>query len=269
MACNNGASFRRSDGGFPVLQHARHGGAGSNDAAAAGPRTRRPDSKDGTRRPEDKKCNTVIRSAPGAPSQTETSTRSPVGPTAARPGDRHGGQGLQISDTCPDRQAHEGIALQRRELQELATSAPRCWPRSAWPRARLGRGDMGTIVAYERGPKDLQLPYSISMGATLHPGQSLRRRRIRPVRVIDSRIPSPTRRARRQGPGRRADDAALGPGTRLGHRRQQAPIGQIEKAYGQGAGSDDDPARSAPSTRARRTPPIRRDVSVSQTSLIR
>ena len=92
---------------------------------------------------------------------------------------------------------------------------------------------MGTIVAYERGPKDLQLPYSISMGATLHPGQSMPfGGEYAPYRVLNTSDPIPDSRSP-VGKDRDAERTTLlsDQNKDWDSRRLQAPIGQIEKAY--------------------------------------
>ncbi|HYF01623.1 MAG TPA: DUF1501 domain-containing protein, partial [Planctomycetota bacterium] len=96
-----------------------------------------------------------------------------------------------------------------------------------------GVADLGTIVAYERGPKDLQLPYSISLGAQLSPGQSLPfGGEYAPYRVIDPRNPVPDSRS----PVGEARDAER---TKLlneqnkdwDSKRKQGPVAAIEKSY--------------------------------------
>ena len=185
-----------------------------------------------------KKCNTVIRIwLPGAPSQIETFDPKPGRPnggkakaidTAAR--------GIQISEYMPQtaKQMKNICLLRSMSFMELAHERASTLAQigmAATPFA--GVADMGTIVAYERGPRDLQLPYSISMGATLQPGQSLPfGGEYAPYRVLDPNNPVPDSRS----PVGQARDLER---TRLlmeqnkewGNVHQQGPVAQIEKAY--------------------------------------
>jgi hypothetical protein len=125
-----------------------------------------------------KKCNTVIRIwLPGAPSQTEMFD--------PKPGRPNGGKAKAIDTAVKGLQISEYMPSTAKQMKHIAMLRSMNFMELAHERAALlahigmaqspfsGVADMGTIVAYERGPKDLQLPYSISMGATLHPGQSL------------------------------------------------------------------------------------------------
>src|SRR5882672_10861328 len=151
-----------------------------------------------------KKCNTVIRIwLPGAPSQVETFD--------PKPGRPNGGKAKAID-----------IAAKGIQISEYMAQSP-----------FSGVADMGTIVAYERGPKDLQLPYSISMGATLQPGQSLPfGGEYAPYRVLNTSNPIPDSRSP-VGADRDLQRTALlsEQNKDWDSQRQQGPIGQIEKAY--------------------------------------
>ena len=188
--------------------------------------------------PKSKKCNTVIRIwLPGAPSQIETFD--------PKPGRPNGGKakaidtavkGLQISEYMPvTAKAMKSICLLRSmsfmELAHERASTLAQIGMAATPFA--GVADIGTIVAYERGPKDLQLPYSISMGATLQPGQSLPfGGEYAPYRVLDPSNPVPDARSP-VGTDRDAERTKLlvDQNKDWGGQHQQGPIAQIEKAY--------------------------------------
>jgi hypothetical protein len=188
--------------------------------------------------PKSKKCNTVIRIwLPGAPSQIETFDPKPGRPnggkakaidTAVR--------GLQISEYMPStaKQMKNICLLRSMNFKELAHERAALLAQIGMAQSPFsGVADMGTIVAYERGPKDLQLPYSISMGATLHPGQSLPfGGEYAPYRVIDPSNPIPDSRSPvgEQRDGQRAS-LLVEQNKDWDSRRLQGPIAQIEKAY--------------------------------------
>ena len=185
-----------------------------------------------------KKCNTVIRiGLPGAPSQVETFD--------PKPGRPNGGKakaidtavkGLQISEYMPSTaKAMKHIALLRSmSFMELAHERASLLAHIGMAQSPFsGVADMGTIVAYERGPKDLQLPYSISMGATLHPGQSLPfGGEYAPYRVLNASNPIPDARSP-VGEARDKERTSLlsEQNKDWDGKHQQGPIGQIEKAY--------------------------------------
>jgi hypothetical protein len=96
-----------------------------------------------------------------------------------------------------------------------------------------GVADLGTIVAYEKGPKDLQLPYSISLGAQLQPGQSLPfGGEYAPYRVLDPNNPIPDARSP-VGEQRDAERTRLlnEQNKEWDGKHQQGPVAAIEKAY--------------------------------------
>jgi hypothetical protein len=185
-----------------------------------------------------KKCNTVIRIwLPGAPSQIEMFD--------PKPGRPNGGKakaidtavkGLQVSEYMPSTaKAMKNICLLRSmSFMELAHERAALLAQIGMAQSPFsGVADMGTIVAYERGPKDLQLPYSISMGAQLHPGQSLPfGGEYAPYRVLDPNNPIPDSRSP-VGGDRDTQRAALlvEQNKDWDSKRLQGPIGQIEKAY--------------------------------------
>ncbi len=185
-----------------------------------------------------KKCSTVIRIwLPGAPSQIETFD--------PKPGRPNGGKakaidtavkGLQISEYMPQTaKAMKHISLLRSmSFKELAHERAALLAQIGMAQSPFsGVADMGTIVAYERGPKDLQLPYSISMGATLHPGQSLPfGGEYAPYRVLNTSNPIPDSTSP-VGKDRDQERTTLltEQNKDWDTKRQQAPIGQIEKAY--------------------------------------
>jgi hypothetical protein len=188
--------------------------------------------------PKGKKCNTVIRIwLPGAPSQVETFDPKPGRPNggAAKAIDT-AVKGLQISEYMPQTAKHmKSIALLRSmSFKELAHERAALLAQIGMAQSPFsGVADMGTIVAYERGPKDLQLPYSISMGATLHPGQSLPfGGEYAPYRVIDPSNPIPDSRSpvAKDRDGERTSLLSE-QNTEWDSKHQQGPIGQIEKAY--------------------------------------
>src|ERR1043165_515189 len=144
-----------------------------------------------------KKATTVIRIwLPGAPSQIETFDPKPGRPNGGKAkAIDTAAKGIQISEYMPQTaKAMKSIALLRSmNFRELAHERAALLAQIGMAQSPFsGVADMGTIVAYERGPKDLQLPYSISMGATLHPGQSLPfGGEYAPYRVIDPSNPIP------------------------------------------------------------------------------
>jgi hypothetical protein len=192
--------------------------------------------KDGPKVP--KKCNTVIRIwLPGAPSQTEMFD--------PKPGRPNGGKakaidtavkGLQISEYMPStaKQMKHIAMLRSMNFKELAHERAALLAQIGMSQSPFsGVADMGTIVAYERGPKDLQLPYSIALGATLQPGQSLPfGGEYAPYRVINSSNPIPDSTSP-VGKDRDAVRTSLlsDQNKDWDSLRQQGPIGQIEKAY--------------------------------------
>ena len=191
-----------------------------------------------TTAPKGKKCNTVIRIwLPGAPSQIETFD--------PKPGRPNGGKAKAIDTAVKGLQISEYMPVTAKHLKNIALLRSMSFKELAHERAALlaqigmaqspfsGVADMGTIVAYERGPKDLQLPYSISMGATLHPGQSMPfGGEYAPYRVLNTSDPIPDSRSP-VGKDRDAERTTLlsDQNKDWDSRRLQAPIGQIEKAY--------------------------------------
>jgi hypothetical protein len=189
-------------------------------------------------KPKSKKCNTVIRIwLPGAPSQVETFD--------PKPGRPNGGKakaidtavkGIQISEYMPQTAKHmKNITLLRSMMfNELAHERAQSLAQIGMAQIPFaGVADIGTIVAYERGPKDLQLPYSISLGAQLFPGQSLPfGGEYAPYRVIDSNNPIPDARSP-VGQDRDAKRTVLlsDQNKEWDSKHQQGPIGAIEKAY--------------------------------------
>jgi len=188
--------------------------------------------------PKGKKCSTVIRIwLPGAPSQVETFD--------PKPGRPNGGKAKAIDTAVKGIQVSEYMPQTAKQMKSIALLRSMSFKELAHERAALlaqigmaqspfsGVADMGTIVAYERGPKDLQLPYSISMGATLHPGQSLPfGGEYAPYRVIDPSNPIPDSRSpvAKERDGQRTT-LLNEQNTEWDSKRQQGPIGQIEKAY--------------------------------------
>src|SRR5688572_10431259 len=199
MACNKCVvpAFGRRD----FLSFSMLGMGAMAGIPAFGQDTKAETKQDTKEAPKSKKCNTVIRIwLPGAPSQVETFDPKPGRPnggkakaidTAVR--------GLQISEYMPQTAKHmKSIALLRSmSFKELAHERAALLAQIGMAQSPFsGVADMGTIVAYERGPKDLQLPYSISMGATLQPGQSLPfGGEYAPYRVLDSSNPIPDSRS--------------------------------------------------------------------------
>ncbi len=184
------------------------------------------------------KCKTVIRIwLPGAPSQVETFDPKPGRPnggkakaidTAAR--------GIQISEYMPaTAKQMKSIALLRSmNFKELAHERAALLAQIGMAQSPFsGVADMGTIVAYERGPKDLQLPYSIAMGATLQPGQSLPfGGEYAPYRILNSSNPIPDSTSPVGKDRDQVRTALLNEQNKdWDSLRQQGPIGAIEKAY--------------------------------------
>ncbi|HZE96068.1 MAG TPA: DUF1501 domain-containing protein [Planctomycetota bacterium] len=185
-----------------------------------------------------KKCNTVIRIwLPGAPSQVETFDPKPGRPNGGKAkAIDTAAKGIQISEYMPQTaKAMKHVALLRSmNFKELAHERAALLAQIGMAQSPFsGVADMGTIVAYERGPKDLQLPYSISMGATLQPGQSLPfGGEYAPYRVLNTSNPIPDSRSP-VGADRDLQRTALlsEQNKDWDSQRQQGPIGQIEKAY--------------------------------------
>lgn len=188
--------------------------------------------------PKSKKCNTVIRIwLPGAPSQVETFDPKPGRPTGGKAKAIDTAvKGIQISEYMPQTaKAMKHIALLRSmSFMELAHERAASLAQIGMAQIPFaGVADIGTIVAYERGPKDLQLPYSISMGATLSPGQSLPfGGEYAPYRVIDSNNPVPDSRSP-VGEARDAERTKLlvDQNKDWDSKHLQGPVAQIEKSY--------------------------------------
>ena len=188
--------------------------------------------------PKSKKCNTVIRIwLPGAPSQFETFDPKPGRPTGGKvKAIDTAVRGIQIAEYMPSTaKAMKNIALVRSmQFNELAHERAASLAQIGMAQIPFaGVADIGTIVAYERGPKDLQLPYSISMGATLSPGQSLPfGGEYAPYRVLDSRNPVPDSRSP-VGEARDAERTKIlsEQNKEWGGKHQQGPVAQIEKSY--------------------------------------
>jgi hypothetical protein len=184
------------------------------------------------------KCSTLIRIwLPGAPSQFETFDPKPGRPTGGKvKAIDTAVRGVQIAEYMPQTaKAMKSIALLRSmSFMELAHERAASLAQIGMAQIPFaGVADIGTIVAYERGPKDLQLPYSISLGANLSPGQSLPfGGEYAPYRVLDANNPIPDSRS---PVGEQRD----GVRTRLlveqnrewGGKHQQGPVGEVEKAY--------------------------------------
>jgi len=185
-----------------------------------------------------KKCNTVIRIwLPGAPSQIETFDPKPGRPNGGKAkAIETSVRGLFVSEYMPQtaKQMKNICLLRSMSFMELAHERASTLAQigmAATPFA--GVADIGTIIAYERGPRDLQLPYSISMGANLQPGQSLPfGGEYAPYRVLDPNNPVPDSRSP-VGEARDAERTKLlaDQNTDWGTQRQQGAIAQIEKAY--------------------------------------
>jgi hypothetical protein len=185
-----------------------------------------------------KKCNTLIRIwLPGAPSQFETFDPKPGRPTGGKAKSIPTAvKGIEIAEYMPKTAAAmKSIALLRSMyFMELAHERAASLAQIGMAQIPFaGVADIGTIVAYERGPKDLQLPYSISMGAQLSPGQSMPfGGEYAPYRVLDANNPIPDSRSP-------VGEARDGERNKLlvdqnkdwGGKHQQAPVGAIEKSY--------------------------------------
>jgi hypothetical protein len=188
--------------------------------------------------PKTKKCNTVIRIwLPGAPSQVETFDPKPGRPNGGKAkAIDTAAKGIQISEYMPQTAKNmKHIALLRSmNFKELAHERASLLAQIGMAQSPFsGVADMGTIIAFERGPKDLQLPYSIAMGATLQPGQSLPfGGEYAPYRVLNTSNPipdstSPVGKDRDQLRTSLLNDQNKD----WDSQRLQGPIGQIEKAY--------------------------------------
>lgn len=185
-----------------------------------------------------KKCNTVIRIwLPGAPSQVETFDPKPGRPTGGKAKAIDTAvKGIVVSEYMPQtaKQMKNICLLRSMSFNELAHERAATLAQIGMAQTPFaGVADLGTIVAYERGPKDLQLPYSISLGAQLQPGQSLPfGGEYAPYRVMDANNPIPDARSP-VGQDRDTLRSALltGQNKEWGTKHQQGPVGQIEKAY--------------------------------------
>ncbi len=185
-----------------------------------------------------KKCNTLIRIwLPGAPSQFETFDPKPGRPTGGKvKAIDTAVRGLQVAEYMPQTaKAMKSICLLRSMMfMELAHERAASLAQIGMAQLPFaGVADLGTIVAYERGPKELQLPYSISMGATLAPGQSLPfGGEYAPYRVIDPNNPVPDARSPvgEQRDGERTK-LLVEQNKDWDGKHQQGPVAQIEKAY--------------------------------------
>jgi hypothetical protein len=185
-----------------------------------------------------KKCQTVIRIwLPGAPSQFETFDPKPGRPTGGKAKAIDTAvKGIQIAEYMPKTAAQmKHICLLRSMMfNELAHERASSLAQIGMAQIPFsGVADIGTIVAYEKGPKDLQLPYSISLGAQLLPGQSLPfGGEYAPYRVMDANNPIPDSRSP-VGQDRDAERTTLlsAQNKEWGGKHQQGPVGQIEKAY--------------------------------------
>ncbi|RPH36555.1 MAG: DUF1501 domain-containing protein, partial [Planctomycetota bacterium] len=172
MACNKcivPAYGRRDFLSFSMLGMGAVAAAPLTSLAAQDTRPEAPGKKEA---PKSKKCNTVIRIwLPGAPSQVETFD--------PKPGRPNGGKAKAIDTAVKGVQISEYMPVTAKHMKSVALLRSMSFKELAHERAALlaqigmaqspfsGVADMGTIVAYERGPKDLQLPYSISMGANM------------------------------------------------------------------------------------------------------
>jgi hypothetical protein len=185
-----------------------------------------------------KKCNTVIRIwLPGAPSQFETFDPKPGRPTGGKVKAIDTAlKGVQIAEYMPKTAAAMKSICLLRSMYFMELAHERAASLAQIGMAQIpfaGVADLGTIVAYERGPKDLQLPYSISMGAQLSPGQSLPfGGEYAPYRVINANNPVPDSVS---PVGKDRDGIRT---TLLNEqnrdwatKHQQGPVAQIEKAY--------------------------------------
>jgi hypothetical protein len=239
MACNKcivPAYGRRDFLSFSMLGM---GAVAASPLTSLAAQDTRPEAKkDEKSAPKSKKATTVIRIwLPGAPSQVETFD--------PKPGRPNGGKakaidtavkGVQISEYMPQTAKHmKSVALLRSmSFKELAHERAALLAQIGMAQSPFsGVADMGTIVAYEKGPKDLQLPYSISMGATLQPGQSLPfGGEYAPYRVLDTRNPIPDSNSP-VGKDRDAERTVLlsEQNKDWDSKRQQGPVGQLEKAY--------------------------------------
>ena len=241
MACNKcvvPAYGRRDFLSFSMVGMGALASTGANLLAQDTKTDPKQDPKETKTAPKSKKCSTVIRIwLPGAPSQIETFDPKPGRPNGGKAkAIDTAAKGIQISEYMPQTaKAMKNIALLRSmNFRELAHERAALLAQIGMAQSPFsGVADMGTIVAYERGPKDLQLPYSISMGATLHPGQSMPfGGEYAPYRVLDTRNPIPDSTSP-VGKDRDLERTSLltEQNKDWDSRRQQAPIGQIEKAY--------------------------------------
>ncbi len=187
---------------------------------------------------KNKKCQTLIRIwLPGAPSQFETFDPKPGRPTGGKvKAIPTAVKGIEVAEYMPQTaKAMKSIALLRSMyFMELAHERASSLAQIGMAQIPFaGVADIGTIVAYEKGPKELQLPYSISLGANLSPGQSLPfGGEYAPYRVMDANNPIPDARSP-VGEARDAERTKLlvDQNREWGGKHQQGPVGTIEKAY--------------------------------------
>ena len=207
-------------------------------AAGGGPLLAQQTVAEKRRDAKSKKCNTVIRIwLPGAPSQFETFDPKPGRPTGGKVKAIDTSlRGVQIAEYMPKTAAQmKHICLLRSMMfSELAHERAASLAQIGMAQIPFpGVADLGTIVAYERGPKDLQLPYSISLGAQLSPGQSLPfGGEYAPYRVIDPNNPVPDSRSP-VGEERDAQRTKLltEQNKDWDSLRKQGPVAEIEKSY--------------------------------------
>jgi hypothetical protein len=185
-----------------------------------------------------KKCSTVIRIwLPGAPSQIETFDPKPGRPTGGKAKAIDTAvKGIVVSEYMPQtaKQMKNICLLRSMTFNELAHERAATLAQIGMAQTPFaGVADLGTIVAYERGPKELQLPYSISLGAQLQPGQSLPfGGEYAPYRVLDANNPIPDSRSP-VAQDRDVQRSALltSQNKEWDAKHLQGPVGQIEKAY--------------------------------------